>query len=458
MKNLFDLTNALLISLLLTVFTFAQPPAKTPAPTELRSLKTLPATEKFTSAEGRFTIALPKDGVDFEAIAPTEESPKETGSRYAWSLKEGVITIDYSDDPDLVIKTEKDYADMAEGMESGVAVFNGKTLSKRALMTGKYRGYEIRFIDPHNLKGISRMYIVEGRRYTLLGLSSPDSGDGVELLIKAIDTFELVPAGPTPTKIYAEDWKKIDGATPPALPQETAVKKERSDAYDDGLKGKVKTLTEEILVLNPGPASTRGRHFTMYTDFDTRGDRLRSVMFQGSKGPYDITVYGYIDGDRVSISRSVTPSTARFTIVGDKPVKPLHAPDPRYDTKWLYKYSNGKLMELRVQGNDGAPGMLHVYKYDKNVREEFAYDKHGEPNQKIHYILDEKGNEIERIGFDVMPHKPDGGKATRFPINIISFDTAGNWTERTISELVVENGKPVSKHVYTEYRTITYYP
>ena len=272
-------------------------------------------------------------------------------------------------------------------------------------------------------------------------------------------TFAQEPDNPkpksTPSKLSAEERKKIDQATPAALPQKTAVKKERSDAEDDDLKGKVKTLTEEGEDLSGGPWSKYGRQFTTITEYDTRGDRLRSVSFRADGVASNVTIYGYIDGARVDKSASVQPNANRYTILGEMPRVPPHAPDPRFESKWIYKYSNGKLSELQIINNDGLPWMRHVYNYEKGRREEIAYDKYGKINQKYHYILDEKGNEIERINFDVRP--PDSGKETRYPINITSFDAAGNWTERTISKPVMENGKQVYKPMYREYRTITYW-
>jgi hypothetical protein len=82
--------------------------------------------------------------------------------------------------------------------------------------------------------------------------------------------------------------------------------------------------------------------------------------------------------------------------------------------------------------------MRHVYNYEKGRREEIAYDKYGKINWKSHYLLDDKGNEVERISFGVRPL--DSYKEIRYPIVITSFDAAGNWTERTVSKLVTEMG------------------
>jgi hypothetical protein len=196
MLNFKHLSYALVISLILTAFTLAQEPEKpkvvmTQQSPKMLSLKDLPPTEKFTSAEGRFTIALPKDMAEFEALKPTGESPKETGGKYTWVVKEGVISIDYSDDPDLAIKTEKDYADMAEGMKTGITAFGATVLSEKVIKVGNYRGYEIRFESTEKLKGLSRMLIVGGRKYAVFSLAFPDIPGGAELLNKAMDTFTL---------------------------------------------------------------------------------------------------------------------------------------------------------------------------------------------------------------------------------------------------------------------------
>ena len=105
MKHLINLSYALVISLILTAFAFAQEPEKpkvvmTQQAPKMLSLNTLAADAKFTSPEGRFTISMPKDIAEFQALKPTGESPKETGGQYTWVVKEGVITINYSDDPD----------------------------------------------------------------------------------------------------------------------------------------------------------------------------------------------------------------------------------------------------------------------------------------------------------------------------------------------------------------------
>jgi hypothetical protein len=249
---------------------------------------------------------------------------------------------------------------VAEGLKAGITIFGATVLSEKPIKLGEYRGYELKFETPDKLKGITRMIIAGTRRYGIFGLADPGLTGAIESITGALDSFELIPANPkpksTPSTLSAEERKKDrPGHTPcPALPQETAVKKERSDAEDDDLRGKVKTLTGESKDLTDGPWSKYGRHFTSITDYDTRGDRLKSVSFNGDGVASNVTVYGYIDGARVDKSAIVQPNPNRWTIVGETPRVPPHAPDPRFNSKWIYKYSNGKLSELQIIGKRWA--------------------------------------------------------------------------------------------------------
>lgn len=262
----------------------------------------------------------------------------------------------------------------------------------------------------------------------------------------------------TPTVLTSGMKKKIDDATPKALPQESAVKKERSDAEDERLKGKVRTVIEESVDLTGGPWSKYGRHFTDITEYDTRGDRTKEIRFEGSGRPIYVIVYGYIDGFRVYNSGDIKDNNM-YTIAGPAkpPPVPLHAPDPRFEYRLLYKYTNGRLAEMQMMHNNGLKGMRYVYNRIGNILEWIAYTDDDEPNQKSHYVLDDKGNEIEHISFEVRPGMP-ARPEERYPIKNEAFDKEGNWTERTRYQIVVENGKKVEKPMYKGYRTITYYP
>jgi hypothetical protein len=146
----------------------------------------------FTSTEGRFSVALPNDSVEFEEVKPDADAPKQSGGKYTWSLPEGVITIDYTDDPDSVIKTKVDFAGLEEGVLAGVAVFGGKPLLKKRVYLDGNRGYQVNFVDKDKMTGVTRMLIVGERKYTLFGLARKEVKGSAAFITKAIESFRLL--------------------------------------------------------------------------------------------------------------------------------------------------------------------------------------------------------------------------------------------------------------------------
>ena len=249
--------------------------------------------------------------------------------------------------------------------------------------------------------------------------------------------------------------KEIEKATPKALPQSPVVEKLTSDAEDENLKGKVKTLIEERQGLT-GIEAPIGKRMSLIAEFNEKGNFLKQVYFEYRGKPYSVVVYGYIDGVRVSISNSVGEVT-RTISVGAKSEenKEKTKADSRYELKYEYKYVNGKLAELQLFGNDGKKSMRYVYNHSGNKLEKLAFTEDGKLNQKYLTVFDEKGNEVEWTSFEI--RKSEYGDS-KFIIKNDSFDDKGNWTKRTFLRLEVENGKEVYKPQAVEYRKITYYP
>lgn len=247
--------------------------------------------------------------------------------------------------------------------------------------------------------------------------------------------------------------KKIQEATPKPLSQTPVIKRLTSDAQDDNLKGKVKSLIEEREGLT-GIEKPVGKRLSLIADFDEQGNYLKQVYFEYRGRPYDVTVYGYIDNQRVSLSKSVSFGDELQT-AGRPKAENKAKPDNRYNLKYEYKYENGKLSEMQLFDNKGAESMRYVYNHKQNQREELAYTDDNELNSKYLYILDDKGNETARIDFNVRQLQiPESNK---WQYQNVTFDEKGNWTKRTFSKLEVENGKKIYKSIAIEYRTITYY-
>lgn len=169
-------------------------------------------------------------------------------------------------------------------------------------------------------------------------------------------------------KLTPDLWKRIDFESPAPLPQSPVVIRPTSDAIDDGLKGNVKRVISEYRSYNDVCAK-HGRLLNNIDDYDQNGNQLRNASFANCGELVGITVYGYIDGFRASLYKSIF-SSGGFTMVGGPPPKPnpsKHKPDKRYTHKYLYSYTDGKLTEMRMFRNDGSRGMY--YKYASSLTE-----------------------------------------------------------------------------------------
>jgi hypothetical protein len=257
------------------------------------------------------------------------------------------------------------------------------------------------------------------------------------------------------TKLSLEMAKKIEDATPKPLPQLPIAPRLKSDAQDGNLNGKVKRVVEEKEDLS-GTWSYQGRHFRSIIDFDEKGNYVKAVYFSSNGNPYEIAVYGYIDGARVSDSQTIYEGSGILTVASPPGEEDTKKPkfDPRYNYKYEYKYVAGRLAEMQMFYSSGEKGMQYVYNFVGNRQEKLVYTDKGKLNQKYITVFDDKGYEIEWHNISVI-NLPAPDK--KYIIKNESLDKQGNWTKRTFSKLEVENGKKMFKPGWVEYRTITYY-
>jgi hypothetical protein len=258
--------------------------------------------------------------------------------------------------------------------------------------------------------------------------------------------------------LKADYVKKIQESTPKPLPQSPVVKRLTSDAQDDNLKGKVKSIIEEREGLT-GIEKPIGIRPSGNAYYDEQGNYLKQVSFDYRGVPYYIVTYGFIEGARVSLSNSISYGDSdRAGTTGKQRQKQevTTKPDTRYDLRYEYKYKDGRLSEMQLFNNKSEKSMRYVYKYKPNQMEVFAYTEDDELNSKYRYLYDENGTEIGRIDFNV--RQPEIPESNKFKYENIVLDEKGNWIKRTFSKLEVENGKEVYTLIAVEYRTITYYP
>jgi len=445
--------SLVILALLLTfiIGSYAPAPAQEFG-VESKKPPALTGSERFTSIDGRFTVALPQQISSFSPISINTPKGRVTaGDSYSWVLDGLQFEIGYMDMPIPIASAE----DAKEMIHRGADVILNSAVSKGGTLVSRSDisfagsvGHEIK-VEVPGLVILARFYVIGQRVYQLIASSRKDAQLQASA-VKVLDSFKPL----TPTDIEAEMRKKIAEATPSPLPQEPVAPKLKSDAEDDGLKGRVKVVAEENEDLS-GTWTDGRRKPTHTADYNERGNLTRTVMFDWKGNPFDFTVYGYIDGARVSKSNSIQyeydpPPMMMPRLAGE----PERKSDPRYSSKLAYKYDDkGRLVETLRYWNDGRLGSRTVVSYKDGKRESLSYGLNGELNSKYVETLDEKGNVVEESYFDT---KTDTVR-TRYSYAYDSFDAQGNWTKKTTSKWVTKDGQEQFAPAYVTYRTITYY-
>lgn len=440
MFNLRKVIFALLISTILTFVIGAQPPVAT-TKKGASSADNTKVSQNFASIEGGFSLSLPEQISSFRRVEPLEGKTKG-GMQFFWQIPQGFYTAGYVDlylpeEGKNVIETTS--ADVIKQTISD----GGKLISKKEISFEGNPGLEVIMSLKNAVIVIGRHYVVDKRIYTIT--SGWREGDDGTKQLKILDSFKLING----KAIIA---KKIDEATPKPLPQSPIVKKLSSDAQDDELKGKVKSVseTEEDLT---GTWSVSGIKMSSEDFYDENGNKIKRILYDYKGNPMDITIYGYIDGMRVSNYGSVNyeynPPIMAISSTNTKP-NPVQKPsDTRYNTKYEYKYDDkGRLQEtVRYRNNGEITGKI-VYSYNGNKIEESSFDNDGKLTFKTVKVFDNKSNLIEKTY-----SRPNNSSDSNYTYKYESFDEKGNWTKRVVSG-IESNGK---KQNYIEYRAITYY-
>jgi hypothetical protein len=315
---------------------------------------------------------------------------------------------------------------------------------------GEYRGYKFTFEMQTGDKGSYRIFYVNRRSYAMMAFYS-NAQNAEALITRAFDSFALVPKSASDAAID----KRVEAAMPQPLPQEPRAPKERTDAEDENLLGKVKVVVTESEDRS-GTWGTQGRKMSSVESYNERGDLTKRIGYDSKGKPFQITVYGYLDGHRVSKSSQIIydDDPPLMALPAVRNGAPASTRDSRYDYKYAFKYVDKRLNEKQLILNNGEKGMRYVTTYGRDRSEELVYDAKGKLNMKFLYKLDEKGNAVESVFVDVLGVR---GTDEIYQIRYDSSDENGNWTRTTTLKQVKENGQLVYKDWYVTYRTITYY-
>lgn len=418
---------------------------------ESKSKPTVAGAGPFVSLEGRFSIALPQDTHGFRPLAVDTPSGQMRGDAYSWNMREGTFTAGHVDAPrsmEDADSTTNLFAGIRDGMAAWVGTKNGKLVGERRLELDKHPGFEVKLEFPEALFW-QRFFIVSNRLYEVLLVLSTDQRSYETEALKVLDTFKVLSEAEVSTALKA----KAAAAEPSPLPQEPVAARAGSDAGDEGLHGPVKTIFKEDEDLS-GTWSVQGKKPSSMEYYNAGGNLTKRESYDYKGNLSDISVYGYIDGARVSKYKRIEHEYNPPGIVVSSPpgaAKPKF--DPRYSNKYAFRYDDQKrILEETYFLSNGEVTIRYVYKYSGNQVEKLVYSADGSLNQHYVIVLDSKGNEVEETSF-----KPtDGSVDDKYSYNY-EFDAKGNWIKRITSKLVSKDGKSSFVPEYVTYRTITYH-
>jgi hypothetical protein len=411
-----------------------------PAQQESRSA----GARKLVSLEGRFSISLPHRSSSRKLIIPTP-SGTAYGDLYEWRTKEATFAVGYADTLQPIDGPEavKQFFDKTTERFTRLALASGGRIAvSKKITLDNHPGIE-QHADVFAGSFIQRTYLVSRRIYETVAVLT-DSQRDESTAVSVLNTFKLL----SDPEITEEALK-----TPPGpLPQTPEAPRAGSDADEEELRGPVKSVRIEIQYLSETPF-TEGRTRSWLTTYNEKRNKVRTESYDFKNNLILITVYGYVDGSRVSASKYIQREYGPTVGSGAGGYVPSNKKvDPRYQQRFEYKYDDKKrLIEKTDFSSNGDMMERSVYKYEGNQREELVYSRNGQLMWRNVYILDDKGNVIE-----VTDYGYDGSVSSKVSY-AYEFDSNGNWTKRTMSRYetseMLRQHNPPSVHV----RTITYY-
>lgn len=331
------------------------------------SVSSLPVTEQFASLEGRFKIGLPKSISGFAALSPKQTGSSATGQQYTWKFAEGDVVFFFLDFPDINLTgSAADLVRITENSKKRITerVPDAKLVSEnQSTVNGVPASY---FIYDLGLKGFAMVQLfIDKKRVYRIDAAFKDRKTEKHLT-SVFASFSLI----SQAEVDAELARRYEAMKPVPLPQAPAVSRTTSDAQDEGLKGKVKKVIEESEDRS-GTWGVQGRKTSSVEYYDQSGALTQRDSYDSQGKPFEITVYGYLDGKRVSRSKIDSDNESTFSELGPPRAAtqgPPRKTDPRYEYSLEYKYENGKLVECQMIYNNGRKGMRYVYKHSPSLR------------------------------------------------------------------------------------------
>ncbi len=405
--------------------------------------------EMFLSGEGNFSLNVPANPTSSIEIPSKRLNYMGEGRRLIWTKPaEYNYVVQYiklfPDEDDKL--TDKYRQSFLESYKSGVIADikskNAPYRQKSYSFKGN-SGYELEAVYPDS-RAFIRIFFVKEKLYSVSVAISKSKDKKVAFAI--LDSFKLL----DPKIRLAQQVKE---ATPKPLPQSPVAKKLKSDAEDENLKGKVKSIIEYTQD-KTGKKLKSSEYF-----YNEQGNLIKEINYTNGY-PFDVTVWGYIDSKRVSDWKTVKydnqyATTGVFSISTVNPnPEEVAKRDLRYSNRYTYKYDElGKLAEKIMYQNNGEVWLKYVNKYNSNKRTQLIYSVNGELNQQYNYKLDADGNVIEKSTTDVRTKKIGSQSIYKYK----KFDSNNNWIIRERYNKKTKNGRSVLTLRNIDMRTIEYY-
>ena len=317
-----------------------------------------------------------------------------------------------------------------------------KFLGKKPVSTNGNNGIEFMFQTPEG-KMIYRLFNTSKNLVRLI--ASYESSEAEAAALQFLNSLELPPLA----QIIA---RKVEAATPSPLPKCGSNIKKISTLQDEGLKGRIRSITVDTLETRNNQVSRYRSHESYY---DELGNYTKEIALDFGGKPDYVTVYGCIDNMVVSRTGSIAYEN-RFT--GLAPGKPGVVPKPRdkrYGTRYENNYDEKSQVKEGIRlGNDGEIFDRALYVYTAGAIEITEFDGDGVIDKKITETLDAKHNLIKRVDTRVGDYKVEYRDFYKYD----QFDAKGNWTRRTVISETSRPNEAKNNSTSKEYRTISYYP
>ena len=416
-----------------------------------REAPSVVGAKTFVSLEGRFSISLPERNGFGPLTIPTPFGEAK-GDLSHWETKEATFGVGHADAAmplDGPVARKQFFDGDIERFNKVASSNNGNVAAVKQITLDKYPGIEQR-VDLFTGSVVQRTYIVSRRVYEIVAVLRNSQRVYESVALGVLDSFKVL----SDAEVTARQAQEAAKAEPSPLPQTPVPRRAGSDASDEGLRGRVKSVLSESEDLS-GTWSVQGRKRDLLDTYNEQGNRVRTEEYDSRGNLSAITVYGYIDGSRVSafnsIDREYNPPPL-IVSVAPAPGAEIKKPDPRYQYRFGFKYDDKKrLTEMTYFQSTGEIWLRYVYKYKGNQTEELVYSEDGSLNQRSLHVLDDQGNEIEETIFETNGSIRAKEKFT------YKFDAQGNWTTRTTSKIVMDEKREQSIPYSVRFRTITYY-